>query len=46
MFYFQRDHIHAVRQKFLSSEGDLTTLLNIYKAYKLAKGNKVGFESL
>lgn len=38
----QRDHALTTRQKFISTEGDHLTLLNIYRGYKAAKGNKVG----
>ena len=31
----------AARQKFVSSDGDHVMLLNIYRAYKAVKGNKV-----
>ena len=31
----------AVHRKFVSVDGDHTTLLNIYRAYKSVKGNKV-----
>jgi len=36
----KRDHAIAVRKKFISSEGDQMTLLNIYRAYKAVNGNK------
>ncbi|KAL4232518.1 putative ATP-dependent RNA helicase dhx33 [Mactra antiquata] len=36
----KREHALAVREKFMSSEGDHITLLNIYKAYKGVQGNK------
>lgn len=36
----KRDHALAVRKKFLSSEGDQMTLLNIYRAYKAVSGHK------
>ena len=39
--YLQRDEAIAARQKFMSSEGDHISLLNIYKAYKSVSGNKV-----
>lgn len=38
----QRDEVQAVRKKFISSEGDHLTLLNVYRAYKSVSGNKVG----
>ena len=48
VFYFfghcsfqQREEALEIRKKFLSHEGDHVTLLNIYRAYKAAKGNKV-----
>lgn len=37
----QRDEVQAVRRKFLSSEGDHVTLLNIYRTFKSLGGNKV-----
>ncbi|XP_001624631.2 ATP-dependent RNA helicase DHX33 [Nematostella vectensis] len=36
----KRDHALKVRKKFLSSEGDQITLLNIYRAYKQCGMNK------
>lgn len=36
----QRDRANAVRKKFLSSEGDQMTLLNIYRGYKSSGMNK------
>lgn len=38
----RRDEVLAVRKKFISSEGDHMTLLNIYRAFKKVSGNKVG----
>ncbi|XP_013403823.1 putative ATP-dependent RNA helicase DHX33 [Lingula anatina] len=38
--YNKRDTAHAARQKFISSEGDHLTLLNVYRAYKGVKGDK------
>lgn len=38
----RRDEVLAVRKKFMSSEGDHMTLLNIYRAFKKVSGNKVG----
>lgn len=38
----RRDEVLAVRKKFMSSEGDHMTLLNIYRAFKKVGGNKVG----
>lgn len=35
----KRDEVFKVRQKFISSEGDHVTLLNIFKGHKHAKGN-------
>ena len=35
----KRDEVNRVRQKFISSEGDHVTLLNIFKAHKHVKGN-------
>lgn len=36
----KRDQAISVRKKFVSSEGDQMTLLNIYRAYKAVSGNK------
>ncbi|XP_059852272.1 ATP-dependent RNA helicase DHX33 isoform X1 [Delphinus delphis] len=36
----RRDEVQAVRKKFISSEGDHITLLNIYRAFKNTGGNK------
>ncbi|XP_005740389.1 ATP-dependent RNA helicase DHX33 [Pundamilia nyererei] len=36
----RRDEVLAVRKKFMSSEGDHMTLLNIYRAFKKVSGNK------
>ncbi|XP_026866064.2 ATP-dependent RNA helicase DHX33 [Electrophorus electricus] len=36
----RRDEVVAVRRKFVSSEGDHITLLNIYRAFKKVSGNK------
>ncbi|XP_060603694.1 ATP-dependent RNA helicase DHX33-like isoform X1 [Ruditapes philippinarum] len=36
----KREHAVAVRQKFMSSEGDHITLLNVFRAYKGVNGNK------
>ncbi|KAL7834957.1 hypothetical protein SRHO_G00292040 [Serrasalmus rhombeus] len=36
----RRDEVLAVRKKFISSEGDHMTLLNIYRAFKKVSGNK------
>nr|XP_004561717.1 putative ATP-dependent RNA helicase DHX33 [Maylandia zebra] len=36
----RRDEVLAVRKKFMSSEGDHMTLLNIYRAFKKVGGNK------
>lgn len=38
----RRDEVQAVRKKFISSEGDHLTLLNVYRAFKNVSGNKVG----
>lgn len=38
----QRDEVQAARRKFISSEGDHLTLLNVYRAYKNVNGHKVG----
>lgn len=37
----RREEVLAVRKKFMSSEGDHMTLLNIYRAFKKVGGNKV-----
>ncbi|XP_032695723.1 ATP-dependent RNA helicase DHX33 [Lontra canadensis] len=36
----RRDEVQAVRRKFVSSEGDHITLLNIYRAFKNLGGSK------
>ncbi|XP_048873051.1 ATP-dependent RNA helicase DHX33 [Brienomyrus brachyistius] len=36
----RREEVHTVRRKFISSEGDHMTLLNIYRAFKNVGGNK------
>ncbi|XP_045343286.1 ATP-dependent RNA helicase DHX33 isoform X1 [Leopardus geoffroyi] len=36
----RRDEVRAVRRKFVSSEGDHVTLLNVYRAFRNAGGNK------
>lgn len=36
----RRDEVLAVRKKFMSSEGDHMTLLNIYRAFKKVSSNK------
>ncbi|KAG9328770.1 hypothetical protein JZ751_010758 [Albula glossodonta] len=36
----RREEVQAVRRKFISSEGDHMTLLNIYRAFKNVSGNK------
>lgn len=36
-----REEVLAARKKFISSEGDHMTLLNIYRAFKKVSGNKV-----
>ena len=38
----QQERALAARQKFSSPDGDHITKLNIYRAYKAVKGNKVG----
>ena len=38
----RRDEVQSVRKKFISSEGDHLTLLNVYRAFKNVSGNKVG----
>lgn len=37
----RRDEVQAVRRKFVSSEGDHVTLLNVYRAFRNASANKV-----
>ena len=37
----KREKVLATRKKFVSLDGDHLKLLNIYRAYKSAKGNKV-----
>lgn len=37
----RRDEVQAMRKKFLSSEGDHITLLNIYRTFKSLGGDKV-----
>lgn len=37
----RREEVQAARKKFLSSEGDHITLLNIYRAFKNISGNRV-----
>lgn len=37
----RRDEVQSVRKKFISSEGDHITLLNIYRTFKNIGGNKV-----
>jgi ATP-dependent RNA helicase DHX33 len=37
----KREHVHAIRQKFESADGDHITLLNAYKAYVANKTIKV-----
>ena len=39
--HVQKEQAEAAREKFMSSEGDHVTLLNIFRAYKTAGGNKV-----
>ncbi|CAM4572985.1 unnamed protein product [Lepidochelys olivacea] len=36
----RRDEVQSVRKKFISSEGDHLTLLNVYRAFKNVSGNK------
>ncbi|XP_016382236.1 ATP-dependent RNA helicase DHX33 [Sinocyclocheilus rhinocerous] len=40
----RRDDVLAVRKKFISSEGDHMTLLNIYRAFKKVSGNKMNMK--
>lgn len=42
----QREQANNVRAKFASSEGDHITLLNIFRAFRTAKQNRVGVASL
>lgn len=37
----RRDEVQGIRKKFISSEGDHITLLNIYRTFKNIGGNKV-----
>lgn len=39
----RREEVLAVRRKFITSEGDHMTLLNIYRAFKKVSGNKVSW---
>lgn len=41
----RRDEVQAVRRKFVSSEGDHVTLLNVYRAFRNAGGSKVRLRS-
>lgn len=41
----RRDEVQAVRKKFVSSEGDHITLLNIYRTFRSLGGNKVSLAS-
>ncbi|XP_030648330.1 ATP-dependent RNA helicase DHX33 [Chanos chanos] len=36
----KREEVQAVRKKFICSEGDHMTLLNVYRAFKKVSGNK------
>ena len=36
----KREEANAVRRKFMSPDGDHLTMLNVYRGYKAAKGNK------
>ena len=38
----RRDEVQSMRKKFVSSEGDHLTLLNVYRTFKNTGGNKVG----
>ena len=42
----RREDVLAVRRKFITSEGDHMTLLNIYRAFKKVGGNKVSWPHL
>eukprot|EP00069_Balaena_mysticetus_P014213 bmy_08626T0 len=42
----RRDEVQAVRKKFISSEGDHITLLNIYRAFKNTGRNKMSMPIL
>ena len=37
----KKEAVAAAHRKFVSEDGDHMTLLNIYRAYKSNKGNKV-----
>ncbi len=37
----KKEQVDAARRKFVSIDGDHMTMLNIYRAYKSVKGNKV-----
>ncbi|XP_074452366.1 ATP-dependent RNA helicase DHX33 isoform X1 [Larus michahellis] len=36
----RRDEVQSIRKKFISSEGDHLTLLNVYRAFRNVSGNK------
>ncbi|XP_038640239.1 ATP-dependent RNA helicase DHX33 isoform X1 [Scyliorhinus canicula] len=38
--HVKQDEVHSMRKKFISSEGDHITLLNIYQAFKNVGGHK------
>jgi len=38
---FQREEALSVRQKFVATEGDHITLLNIFRAHRTSKEDKV-----
>lgn len=41
-YCYQKEQANAMRNKLISLDGDHMMLINIYKAYKAVKGNKVG----
>ena len=46
MVIYQREQANAMRNKLISLDGDHMMLINIYKAYKSAKGNKVSLSCI
>ena len=46
MVIYQREQANAMRNKLISLDGDHMMLINIYKAYKSAKGNKASFSCI
>lgn len=43
--HHKKEQANAMRNKLISLDGDHMMLVNIYKAYKGAKGNKVGINN-